>query len=234
MSDGPSGTLAPSVLVASDDPSLGESVTSGLRLRGMRASWMRGTPGALRYEFAAPYDALVLDVGLPFSVFCEFLSFARAATPVTPLLFLTVDGALPDDILDMGRAASDFCVKPVDLNELEMRLRMLLRAVQQVQPSGTLTLHGVVLDPADRTVSVDGASVSLSGREFELLQIFLLNVGRVLSREQLGNQLYRWGAAVESNAVEVHVHHLRRKLHPALIVTVRGAGYVLPREIKAG
>lgn len=233
MSDSHTGCAAPRILVATDDPSLGDFVAKGLRLRGIRADWMRGDLSALRHERLEPYGVLVLDLALPFSTFSEALSVARAASPVPPLLFLTAGGALPDDLLDMDRIANDFCVKPLDLNELEVRLRMLLRPVQG-QPSGRLTLHGVVLDPADRTVCVDGAPVSLSTREFELLQIFLLNVGRVLSREQLENQLYRWGVAVESNAVEVHVHHLRRKLHPELIVTVRGAGYVLPREISAG
>jgi two-component system OmpR family response regulator/two-component system response regulator QseB len=122
--------------------------------------------------------------------------------------------------------ADDYVVKPVDLDELAARLHALVRRAHgKVQ--ATLQVHDVVMDPVSRQVSRNGANVALSTREFDLLQALLLNAGRVLSREQLEQHLYRWGHEVESNAIEVHIHHLRRKIGSGLIETVRGVGYIV-------
>ena len=129
---------------------------------------------------------------------------------------------------DVG--GDDYVVKPVDLNELAARLRALVRRAHG-QPQECLVVRDVILDPAARAVARDGVPVALSAREFDLLHALLLNAGRVLSREQLEQHLYSWGQEVESNAIEVHVHHLRRKLGNALIQTVRGVGYMVARDL---
>jgi two-component system OmpR family response regulator/two-component system response regulator QseB len=136
---------------------------------------------------------------------------------------------VPDRIRGLDGGADDYVVKPVDLQELAARLRALVRR-SHGQPLEQLVAQDVVLEPAARTVTQDGTPVALSGREFDLLHVLMLNAGRVLSREQIEQHLYSWGQEVDSNAVEVHVHNLRRKLGPALIVTVRGVGYALRRH----
>jgi DNA-binding response OmpR family regulator len=160
------------------------------------------------------------------------LAAVRSAGITLPVLVLTARDAVPERIRGLDVGADDYVVKPVDLDELAARLRALVRRAHG-QPSERLSAQGVELDPAARTVTQAGAPIVLSVREFDLLHVLLLNSGRVLSREQLEQQLYSWGREVESNAVEVHIHHLRRKLGAALIQTVRGVGYTLPREAPA-
>jgi two-component system OmpR family response regulator/two-component system response regulator QseB len=143
-----------------------------------------------------------------------------------PVLVLTARDAVPDRIRGLDLGADDYVVKPVDLHELAARLRALVRRAQG-QPQERLKARGVELDPAARSVHKSGEAIALSTREFDLLHVLMLNAGRVLSRDQLEQQLYAWGQDVESNAVEVHIHHLRRKLGHALIQTVRGVGYTL-------
>ena len=140
--------------------------------------------------------------------------------------------AVPDRIKGLDTGADDYVVKPVDLDELAARLRALVRRAAG-QPQELLQAGGLQLDPAARTVQRDGEPVLLSTREFDLLQALMLNAGRVLSREQLEQHLYSWGREVESNAVEVHIHHLRKKLGADCIQTVRGVGYLLPRPAAA-
>jgi two-component system OmpR family response regulator/two-component system response regulator QseB len=142
---------------------------------------------------------------------------------------LTARDALTDRIRGLDVGGDDYVVKPVDLNELAARLRALVRRAHG-QPQECLVVQDVILDPAARAVTRDGVPVALSAREFDLLHALLLNAGRVLSREQLEQHLYSWGQEVESNAIEVHVHHLRRKLGNALIQTVRGVGYMVARD----
>jgi two-component system OmpR family response regulator/two-component system response regulator QseB len=149
-----------------------------------------------------------------------------------PILVLTARDTVPDRVRGLDSGADDYVVKPVDMDELAARLRALVRRAHG-RPEERLEAHGVVLDPAARAVLKDGVEVPLQSREFDLLHALMLNAGRVLSREQLERHLYRWGQEVESNAVEVHVHNLRRKLGPELIRTVRGIGYILPRDERA-
>ena len=160
------------------------------------------------------------------------LASIRRAQIITPVLILTARDTVPDRILGLDTGADDYVVKPVDLNELAARLRALVRRAHG-QPQECLTAQQVVLDPSSRTVRQAGVPVTLSNREFELLQAFMLGAGRVLSREQLEQQLYSWGQEVDSNAIEVHIHNLRRKLGTNLIHTVRGVGYMLLRDVSA-
>lgn len=217
------------ILIAEDDPLLGDGLKIGLGQLGFQVDWVRDGLAAERGMRTEPYAAVVLDLGLPKASGLEVLASVRAAGVTTPVLVLTARDAVPDRIRGLDVGADDYCVKPIDLHELAARLRALVRRAHG-QPQECLCLHGLVLDPGARVVSLHGDAVSLSTREFDLLQVLMLSVGRVLSREQLERQLYRWGQEVESNAIEVHVHHLRRKLRPELIRTVRGVGYVMPRE----
>jgi two-component system OmpR family response regulator/two-component system response regulator QseB len=217
------------ILLAEDDPLLGDGLRAGLRQLGFLVDWVRDGEAALRELCAQPYAAAVLDLGLPLKDGLVVLAEARRAGVKLPVLVLTARDAVPDRIRGLDTGADDYVVKPVDLDELAARLRALVRRAHG-QPQETLAAQDVVLDPAARTVLQAGEAVPLSGREFDLLHALLLNAGRVLSREQLEQHLYSWGQEVDSNAVEVHIHHLRRKLGAALILTVRGVGYTLARE----
>jgi two-component system OmpR family response regulator/two-component system response regulator QseB len=221
------------ILLAEDDPLLGDGLQAGLRQLGFLVDWVRDGEAALRELCAQPYAAAVLDLGLPLKDGLAVLAEARRAGVKLPVLVLTARDAVSDRIRGLDIGADDYVVKPVDLDELAARLRALVRRAHG-QPQETLAAQDVVLDPAGRTVLQAGVAVPLSGREFDLLHALLLNAGRVLSREQLEQHLYSWGQEVDSNAVEVHIHHLRRKLGAALIHTVRGVGYTLARERTAG
>jgi DNA-binding response OmpR family regulator len=217
------------ILLAEDDPLLGDGLRAGLRQLGFQVDWVRDGQAAERELRAQPYAAAVLDLGLPLMDGMEVLAAIRRAGVALPVLVLTARDAVPDRIRGLDLGADDYVVKPVDLNELAARLRALVRRAHG-QPQERLTAQDVVLDPAARTVLRGGMPVVLSGREFDLLHALMLNAGRVLSREQLEQHLYSWGREVDSNAIEVHIHHLRRKLGNALIRTVRGVGYMLARE----
>ena len=217
------------ILLAEDDSLLGDGLRAGLRQLGFQVDWVRDGEAAERELRAQAYTAAVLDLGLPRKDGLQVLTALRAAHIATPVLVLTARDTVPDRILGLDLGADDYVVKPVDLHELAARLRALVRRAHG-QPQECLTAQDVVLDPASRTVRQAGVAVMLSNREFDLLQAFLLGAGRVLSREQLEQQLYSWGQEVDSNAIEVHIHNLRRKLGSALIHTVRGVGYTLLRE----
>jgi DNA-binding response OmpR family regulator len=217
------------ILLAEDDLLLGDGLRAGLRQLGFQVDWVRDGVAAERELRAEPYAAVILDLGLPQKDGLDVLASARRAGHKVPVLVLTARDAVPDRIRGLDSGADDYVVKPVDLNELAARLRALVRRACG-QPQECLEAQGIVLDPAARSVHRHGDAMALSTREFDLLHALMLNAGRVLTREQLEQHLYSWGQEVDSNAVEVHVHHLRRKLGAELIQTVRGIGYVLPRS----
>lgn len=217
------------ILLAEDDPLLGDGLRAGLRQLGFLVDWVRDGEAAERELRAQTYNAAVLDLGLPRKDGLDVLSAVRQAGVTTPVLVLTARDTVPERILGLDRGADDYVVKPVDLDELAARLRALVRRAHG-QPQERLSAQDVTLEPAARTVVQAGAVVGLSTREFDLLHTLMLNAGRVLSREQLETHLYSWGHEVDSNAVEVHIHNLRRKLGSSLIHTVRGVGYMLARE----
>jgi two-component system OmpR family response regulator/two-component system response regulator QseB len=217
------------ILLAEDDTLLGDGLRAGLRQRGFQVDWVRDGAAAERELRAEPYAAAVLDLGLPLLDGIDVLAAVRRAGVTLPVLVLTARDGVPDRVRGLDTGADDYVVKPVDLDELAARLRALVRRAHgQVQER--LLAQDVVLDPAARSVTQAGVAVTLATREFDLLQVLMLGAGRVLSREQIEQQLYSWGKEVESNAVEVHVHHLRRKLGAGLIQTVRGVGYMLVRD----
>ena len=216
------------VLIVEDDPLLGDALAAGLKQRGFQADWVqdgRDAQAAIRVE---PFAAVVLDLGLPGLGGLELLRGERARGNKVPVLILTARDAVQDRIAGLDSGADDYVVKPTDLNELAARLRALVRR-SKGEPAPVLQIGQLVLDPASRMVTLDGQAMDLPPREFTLLQELMLNAGRVLSREQLEERMYRWGDEVESNAVEVHVHHLRRKLGAQVVKTIRGVGYMIPR-----
>ena len=221
------------VLVVEDDPLLGDALQTGLRQRGFDTDWVKDGVAAELALRAEPFAAVVLDLGLPRLDGLELLRRERAKGSKAPILVLTARDAIDARVKGFDTGADDYVVKPVDLDELAARLRALVRR-SQGGPAPVLQIGELRLDPAARTVAYRREPVELQAREFTLLHELMLNAGRVLSREQIEQRLYAWGDEIESNAVEVHVHHLRRKLAPALIRTVRGVGYVMPREPSRG
>jgi len=217
------------ILLAEDDDMLGDGLRAGLRQAGFQVDWVRDGMAAERELATGVYAAGVLDLGLPLKDGLDVLKDLRARKVDTPILVLTARDAVPERVVGLDSGADDYVIKPVDLIELAARLRSLVRrSLGQVQE--TLCAGTVVLDAAARSVSCQGELVQLSTREFDLLHALMRNAGRVLTREQLEQQMYSWGHEVESNAIEVHIHHLRRKLGPELIQTVRGVGYTVQRE----
>jgi len=220
------------VLLAEDDPLLGDGLCAGLRQVGFAVDWVRDGVAAERELCSGSYAAAVLDLGLPRQDGLDVLRAARAKGLATPVLVLTARDAVPQRVQGLDLGADDYVVKPIDLSELAARLRALVRRAHgQVQDE--LHARDVVLQPATRRVLQGGQEVTLSTREFDLLQALMLGAGRVLTREQLEQHLYSWGHEVESNAVEVHIHRLRRKLGAELIQTVRGVGYAIATEATA-
>lgn len=212
------------VLLAEDDAMLGDGLRAGLRQLGFQVDWVRDGLAAECEISGGEYAAAVLDLGLPGKDGLDVLQTLRAAGVATPVLVLTARDAVPDRIRGLDLGADDYVLKPVDLHELAARLRSLVRRSHGVAQE-VLQMGALALEPGTRRVLWQGEEVALSTREFDLLHALMRSAGRVLSREQLEQQMYSWGHEVESNAIEVHIHHLRRKLQADAIQTVRGVGY---------
>lgn len=217
------------VLLVEDDTLLGDGIRAGLSQAGFVVDWVKDGQDAKLALQAEPFAIMVLDLGLPRLSGEEVLKWLRSTGKDMPVLILTARDTVSDRVRGLDAGADDYLVKPFDLDELAARMRALLR-----RAGGRTTpqiIHcNLVVDPAARRVSRDGKEVELSPKEFTILLELLENAGRVLSREQLEQSLYGWGDEVESNAIEVHIHHLRKKLEPGLIRTIRGVGYLVDRS----
>ncbi len=218
------------ILLVEDDALLGDGVEAGLKQAGYAVDWVRDGVAAELALQNSGYAVVVLDLGLPRKSGLDVLSQARRAGNRVPVLILTARDTVNDRVKGLDAGADDYLVKPFDLHELTARVRALIRRAHDA-PSPVLQTASITLDPAARTVNYLGKVLDLPAREFGLLHALLLNTGRVLSREQLGDALYGWGEEVESNAIDVHIHHLRRKLAANAILTVRGVGYMIPKDI---
>ncbi len=225
------------VLVVEDDALLGDAIQAGLKQSGYAVDWMKDGVSAEQALAIESYAAVVLDLGLPRLSGLDVLRRLRSRNvqtnaqinKQTPVLILTAMDTVEDRIQGLDAGADDYLVKPFDMGELAARLRALVRrASGKTEP--LLQVDGIQLDPAAHRVLYRDKPVELSVKEFALLHALMLNAGKVLSRTQLEEQLYAWGDEIESNAVEVHIHHLRRKLFPELIETIRGVGYLMPRD----
>ena len=216
------------ILLVEDDSMIGEAVRTGLRQDGFAVDWVQDAESADIAVKAEPYALVLLDLGLPRKGGLDWLRELRRRGNRTPVLVLTARDAVADRVAGLDSGADDYLVKPFDLDELAARLRALLR--RQAGRAEPLLKHAdLTLDPATREARLKGQPVILSAREFALLAALMERPSSILSRSQLEERLYGWGEEVESNAVEVHIHNLRKKLGPELIRNVRGLGYTLSR-----
>jgi DNA-binding response OmpR family regulator len=221
------------LLLVEDDPLLGDGIRAGLSQAGYTVDWIKDGRAARMALETETYALMVLDLGLPRLSGLELLHWLRETGSTLPVLILTARDTVADRVQGLDSGADDYLVKPFDLDELTARLRALLR--RSGGRAAPVIRHGdLTLDPAAHAVTQAGQAVDLSPREFAILQELLENAGRVLSRERLEQSLYGWGGEVESNAVEVHIHHLRKKLGTELIRTVRGVGYVIEKTKAEG
>ena len=221
------------VLVIEDDALLGDALQAGLRQSGYAVDWVKDGISADHALTTEPYAAVVLDLGLPRLSGLEVLRRLRSRKVAIPVLILTAMDTVDDRIKGLDAGADDYLAKPFDIGELAARLRALIRR-SCGKAELWLQVGEIKLDPSAHLVLYQGKPVELAAREFALLHALMLNAGKVLSRSQLEEQLYAWCDEVESNVVEVHIHHLRRKLFPALVETIRGVGYLMPRDKEAG
>jgi len=212
------------LLLLEDDAMIGEAIRAGLKRDGFAVDWVRAAAAAQHALESEPFELLLLDLGLPEGDGLELLKALRGRGSALPVLIITARDAVADRVAGLDAGADDYLVKPFDLDELAARIRALLR-----RKSGRGEPHlehlGVALEPATHRVTRDGVEVTLSPREFALLELLLERPGAILSRSQLEERLYGWGEEIESNAVEVYIHGLRRKLGAQFIRTVRGVGY---------
>jgi len=217
------------ILVVEDDEILRDAVEAGLALAGFTVDAVETVADARAATADWSYDAVVLDLALPDGSGLDLLQAWRGAGSLTPVLLLTARNATPDRIAGLDGGADDYLGKPFDLDELAARVRAIARRGHG-RASPLLRLGDMTLDPANRELLKDGLSITLSRREFTVLQALMEQPGRLLSRAQLEERLYGWQEEVESNAVEVHIHNLRTKLGREVIETVRGEGYRVPRQ----
>lgn len=221
------------LLLVEDDAMIGEAVQTLLRGEGHAVDWVRDGLQADAALCPGPggghgYDMVLLDLGLPGQDGLQVLRHLRGRRDRTPVLVATARDAVRDRIAGLDAGADDYVVKPYDLDELLARLRALARRAS----GGSDPLYereGVRLNPATREASVDGRDVVLSGREWAVLETLLARPGSTLSRQQIEDKLYGWGDEVSSNAIEVYIHGLRKKLGAGLILNVRGVGYMAPK-----
>ncbi|MEX8192938.1 response regulator transcription factor [Comamonas guangdongensis] len=225
------------ILVVEDNEGIAAGLRANLMQRGYAVDVCASVAEAWHALSIERFDAVLLDLGLPDGDGSEVVRRLRsqAARPgqlpdaATPVLILTARDQVRDRVAGLNLGADDYLVKPFDMDELEARMRaMLRRAAGQASP--VIRHAALEVDPAARIVRQAGRVVEISPREFAVLWALLQARGRVLSRQQIEEHLYSWGDAVESNAVEVYVHHLRKKLGQKIIVTMRGVGYFMPQE----
>lgn len=208
---------------------IGTGIRTGLRQEGYTVDWVRDGDAAELATATNDYDAILLDLGLPGKTGLELLAQWRRKQNTLPILIITARDSVDDRIAGLDTGADDYLVKPFDLNELAARLRALLR--RRAGRASPIIEHGpLTLDPATHDVRLNDKAITLSNREFALLHALLQQPGVPLSRSQLEDRLYGWDEEIGSNAVEVHIHALRRKIGNDLIRNLRGVGYMVPRQ----
>lgn len=218
------------LLLVEDDPMLGAALKAGLQQDGHAVDWVRTAEEAdtawIAVGKAAAYDAVVLDLGLPDGSGIDLLRRARQRRMATPVLIATARDRVADRIAGLDAGADDYMVKPIDLDELTARLRAIERRVIG-RVESAIVIGEIAIDPATRSVVRAGQPVDLTARELAVLLALAKRPGVTLSRDQLIEALYGWEGSIESNAIDVHIHHLRRKLGADVIETQRGLGWRL-------
>jgi two-component system, OmpR family, response regulator QseB len=214
------------VLLVEDDLLLGKATRKGLEHRGYTVDWIRDGVSAETAVASTEYAAILLDLGLPKQDGLTVLTKLRKRGATVPVLVITARDEIADRVGGLDLGADDFIVKPFDLDELAARIRASVRRANH-RPQSHL-LHGTLdVDPASRTVVMNGVTIPLTAHQFALLVQLLEARGQVMSKAKLEESLYGWGEEIESNTVEVYIHHLRRKLGKDLIKTIHGAGYII-------
>ena len=216
------------ILLVEDDVMLGDGMVDALRSSGYTVDWLQQGMPALSALKSEEFAALVLDLNLPDIDGISLLRKLRREGQTLPVLILTARDALDDRVLGLDAGSDDYMVKPFALQELNARLRALVRR-SKGQAQAVLEYGELQLFPASQQVTYRGEPVKLTPHEYKLLQELITQSGRVLSRDQLQQSLYGWDEGAESNAVEVHIHHLRKKFFPELIRNIRGVGYIVPQ-----
>lgn len=216
------------LLLVEDDPMIGEAVQALLRTRAYATDWVTDGSQADTALRSQAYDLVLLDLGLPKLDGLQVLRQLRARKNTTPVLIATARDAVQDRIVGLDAGADDYIVKPYDMEELLARLRALQRRASS-RNSSVYEHAGVMLDPVARLATVQGQDVTLTAREWAVLDALLARPGTTLSRQQLEDKLYGWGDEVSSNAVEVYIHGLRKKLGANLVLNLRGLGYMVPK-----
>jgi len=217
------------LLLVEDDSMIGEAARQGLRQDGHTVDWVRDGREADAAVAAAPYDAVLLDLGLPRRDGLSLLKSWRAHNVTVPVLIITARDAVSDRVSGLDAGADDYLVKPFDLDELYARVRAVARR-RSGRAESVVRIGDLEIESATKRVRWKGADVTLSPREYALLEALANRPGAYLTRAQLEERLYGWDEEIASNAVEVHIHALRRKLDPSLIRTVRGLGYTLEKD----
>jgi DNA-binding response OmpR family regulator len=212
------------LLLVEDDKLLGEGIYAGLCQEGYAVDWVRDGEAAESACLNEDYDCMVLDIGLPRQSGLAVLDHVRARGKDTPVLMLTARDTIADRVNGLDHGADDYMIKPFDLDELHARVRAVMRR-HSGRTSPVLIHEDIELNPVAHSVKKAGVPVELSPKGFSILHTLLENKGRVMSRSRLEESLYSWKDEIESNAVEVHIHHLRKKLGGSLIRTIRGVGY---------
>ncbi|HTX24538.1 MAG TPA: response regulator transcription factor [Steroidobacteraceae bacterium] len=217
------------ILVVEDDQMIAEAVRTALEQDSYTVECIRDGASAAAALSTSSFDLVLLDLGLPRRSGLEVLREARRQGTTTPVIIITARDDVQSRVAGLDSGADDYLVKPFDLDELAARMRSVLR--RGSGRAGRVLEHaGIRLDPGTHEVSRDGQSIALSAREYAVLEALMLRPGAILSRAQLEDRLYGWGGEIDSNAVEVYVHALRRKLGSHAIRTVRGVGYCVPKR----
>ena len=217
------------ILLIEDDPMIGKAVHRGLVEAGFAVDWVQDGRAAELALANDVYDLAVLDLGLPLKDGMALLATLRRTGQQMPVLIASARDTVPDRIAGLQAGADDYLLKPFDLDELVARVRALLRRTAGTG-SPTLKAGALELDPARKTLHQAGVAVDVSAKEFAVLEALMQRPGTVLSRAQLEESIYGWGDEVGSNAVEVHLHHLRKKLGAEVIRNVRGVGYRIAED----
>jgi two-component system response regulator QseB len=219
------------ILLVEDDELLGDAAKAGLSQYGYTVDWLKDGESAKLALKNESFDLVVLDLGLPKLSGLGLLRDVRASGNPTPVIILTARDTVEDRVKGLDCGADDYLTKPFDMDELTARVRALIRR-SSGRADATIHYRNIELDPAAHSVTLDGEEVNVPRREFALLQKLLENSGHVLSREQLMQSVYGWEEDVDSNALEVHIHNLRKKLNATFIRTIRGVGYLIEKESK--
>jgi DNA-binding response OmpR family regulator len=217
------------ILLVEDDLQIGRGAQLGLNQLGYAVDLVQTGAAATTATATHDYAAVLLDLGLPDADGLTVLTALRTQGYTNPVLILTARDQVADRIVGLDAGADDFIVKPFDLDEVAARIRAATRRTSG-RAAPTLRYRNIELHPSTRSVTVAGESVQLTAREFAVLVDLVEHAGQVMSREQLETSLYGWGDEIESNTVQVHIHHLRRKLGKDLIQTLHGIGYTVAKE----